>query len=377
MAAGRKTRKLTKGGRKKGKRGAKRSNLPVILAIVLPLALVGGYMLYHSNAGFASLIDKGVSKVGQLFSGLASESDQMVEQAPAGKQPPHGQDAKRTVSARRPELPQLPDSIAVPDAGKERKPAEIPRQQIKTASSAVVPVTVKQAQAVARLLFGGKIAGSNASPRSFWYSFRMQGGKKRYPYDARPVKVYISTVALQGTFVQGQTNSVVFVKVEDPDGTQWTSTYVGASLLAGRVGKPGRVLGSTALQAPRGGVTRHEAVDVQGDGVLELVMEIESEGPGGYLFRDLGLHGFTADGTQVLWNSRTLEDGPGVPLDVAEFKNVEFRDTDANGLLDIRVEAGRRTYTISDDFSRKFKGEKVMATTVYRQSKGRFKLALK
>jgi len=341
------------GGRKSGKRSGS-SRVPIVLAVILPLLLVGTYMLYHSNRTFSRYVDKGAGRVADFFAELGRDDGPA---AVAGAPKAGVEDSKRGTEPG------------------ERAAPPLPRQRPKTVAARTVPLTVKQAQRIAVKMFSGSITSSNSSPRSFWYTFKLDGTRKLYPYDAAPNKVYVSTVALEGIFMKGATGTVVFVKVQDESGPQWNNTYVGATLLSGTADKPGRVRGSTALQASGGQVTRYEALDIQSDGPLELVLEIESNGPGGYLFRDLALHSFTANGTVVRWSTRTLEDGPGVPLETAEFKNVRIVDPDNDGKLEILVEAGQKQYEIAPDFSRKFKGEKVLSTTTYRQSSGRFKLA--
>ena len=129
------------------------------------------------------------------------------------------------------------------------------------------------------------------------------------------------------------------------------------------------------MQAPSGLVTRYEAIDVQGDGTAELVMEVESEAPGGYLFRDLAIHAFNSGGTRVLWSVRTLDDGPGVPTETARFKNVSFVDDDSDGILSINVDVGKRIYRVNKDFTRSLKTEKVISHKTFRLSRGKYRLA--
>lgn len=351
-----------KPARKKGrKKGGGGRIWPVMVALAIPAMLVGGYLAYQSNAKFATWVDGTASKVSGVVANLLEGHKKEAADSPDTSVP----EDRRQTERRAP--PESPKPVV------EKKPApvaEIPRQQPKTALASVVPLTVKKAQALAVKLFGGRIAASTARPHGFWYAFSIDMPKKRYPYDVVPKTVFVSTTGIEGRFIKDTPGFVVFVKVENPDGAQWTNSYVGATLFAGTARKPGKVLGSTAMQAPGGVITRHEALDFEGDGDLELALEIESEAPGGYLMRDLALHSFTPGGTTVRWHARTLDDGPGVPLEEATFKNVQFIDADGDGNLDIRVESGKRQYDIARDMTRKLKKEKIVKTRVYRLSRG-------
>jgi len=363
--AGRKPAGKKRGGKKRA------SRLLLIIAAAVPLLMIGGYMLYHTDNAWSRHVVSGGEKARQVLGGL---KEKLRSLAPG--------------SGDRLDLPQ--DRSPVPAAGPAgrektarpraitREPTPIPRQRPQPAATAeVVQITVRQAQRLARSLFQGRVATSSASPHSFWYSFTLDGARRRYPFDAVPGAVSISTVGLTGTFLKGQAGMVVFVKAEDSGGAQWTSSYVGATFFAGTPEQPGKLLGATAIQAPLGAVTRHEALDIEGDGVLELALEIESQGPGGYLFRDFALHSFTSGGTMVRWNTRTLEDGPGVPLDRATFRKVRFEDQDGDGTMEIVAQSGERRYAVNRDFTRTLKSERTLKTRVYRSLKGRFRLAKK
>jgi len=357
---------VKKKGGKKGSGG--RSIWPVAIALVVPALLVGGYMYYHSNPAFADIVDRNGGKlrgfVGNLFEG---HDKSKVEVARDPSRPTDHRERNITVPADRRKQPALA----------EENPAEIPRQTTAVATSSLAPLTVKQAQQLATTVFGGEILKSHAEPRAFWYDFTLEGGKKLYPFDTTPSKVSIATVALAGTFIKGIDGHLLFVKVQNPAGAEWTNEYAGAVLLSGPLADPKRVIGATAMQAPRGVVTRYEALDVQRDGILELVLEVESEAPGGYLFRDLAVHSFSAGGTRVLWNARTLDDGPGVPLEMARFKNVSFKDVDDDEILDIEVEIGKRRYLIRDDYTRKLLAEDTVLVRKFQFTRGKFRLASK
>ncbi len=355
-----------KKGGKKGSGG--RSLWPVAIALMVPALLVGGYMYYHSNPAFAEMVDRNGGKlrgfVGNIFEG---HDKGKVEVARDPSRPADHRERNIKVPADRRKQPALADD----------SPAEIPRQTTDAATSTLAPLTVKQAQGLAGKIFGGKILKSKAEPRAFWYDFTLEGGKKLYPFDTTPNEISIATVALTGSFVKGIDGHLIFVKVLNPAGAEWTNEYAGAVLLSGSPAKPNKVIGATAMQAPRGVVSRYEALDVQGDGVLELVLEVESEAPGGYLFRDLAVHSFSAGGTRALWNARTLDDGPGVPLETARFKNVSFKDLDGDKVLDIEVEIGKRKYRILEDYTRKLIVEQHVTTKKFQFARGKFRLASK
>jgi hypothetical protein len=359
-----------KPAKKKGKKKSASGNRlwPVMVALSIPAILVGGYLAYQSSAGFATWVDSTAGKASGVVANLLQGHEKGAADSSGETTVPA--DRRRT-ERRGP--PEPPARVVEKDPAPV---AEIPRQQPKPARASAVPLTVKKAQSLAVKLFGGRIAASTARPHGFWYAFSMDKPKKRYPYDVVPKTVFVSTVGLEGRFIKDTPGVAVFIKVEDPDGAQWTNSYIGTTLFSGTARKPGKILGSTAMQAPGGVVTRHEALDFEGDGDLELALEIESEAPGGYLMRDLALHSFTPGGTTVRWHARTLDDGPGVPLEEATFKNVQFVDADGDGNLDIRVESGKRQYDIARDMTRTLKQEKIVTTRVYRLSRGgKFRLA--
>lgn len=369
MTAAKRTRKkpATKKGKTGKKPAARRSLWPVAIALMVPAVLVGGYMAYHSNPAFANMVDNTGGKVRGFVGNLFEGHDKGKASA---------RDEARPKDERQQPVAGPTDRRHLPALADEKSP-EIPRQTTPMATSSLTPLTVKQAQKLATKLFGGEIKSSRTEPRAFWYDFVMTGGKKFYPFDTAPTQVSIATVALAGQFVKDIDGHLLFVKVVNPGGAEWTNEYAGAILLSGTLADPGKVVGATAMQAPRGVVTRYEALDVQRDGILELVLEVESEAPGGYLFRDLAVHAFSGSGTRMLWTARTLDDGPGVPLETARFKNVVFKDLDGDDVLDIEVEIGKRLYRIRDDFTRKLTVEQTVAVRKFQFTRGKFRLASK
>jgi len=392
-----------KGGKGRGKGAG--SRLPIALAIALPAVLVGGYLAYHASPWFAQNVDGAAGKVKGWFSSGADTGPRVTQGTDPGVVEPRSADSDEPVfgEPKGPAMDQPRDREPLvepsgesggPDgldpsvapragagdardrggaAGKKPAPgAALPRQVRKPVVSTEVPVSARQAQKLASTLFGGKIVSAVSGRGEAWYTLKLTGGKKRYPYDVAPARVLVSTTALEGPFLKDGTGFVLFLRVEDPAGAEWTSSFVGATLFKGTPQAPGAVVGSTAMQAPSGRIIRKEALDTQGDGVAELVLEIESEGPQGTLFRDLGVHSFSAGGTVGRWTIRTLDDAPGLPSETAEFRNVKFRDRDGDGKLEIEVDNGRRTFRIKDDMSRDPAGEKIRSRTTYRLERGRY-----
>lgn len=369
MTAARKPGRKPAARKKRGKKSkGRRSWWPIAIAVAMPALLVGGYMYYHSNPAFAEMVDRSGGKlrgfVGNLFEGHDKGKLDVTAE------PSRPQDQRKNPEALPVDGRQRPTEPAL-------SPTEIPRQTSQAATSSLAPLTVKQAQHLATTLFGGKIRSSHSEPRNFWYDFKLEGAKKLYPFDTTPLQVSIATIALTGSFVAGANGQVLFVKVGNPAGEEWTNEYAGAVLLSGTPAEPGKVVGATAMQAPRAVITRYEALDIQHDGVLELVLEVESEAPGGYLFRDLAVHAFSGGGTRELWTARTLDDGPGVPLETARFKKVGFKDLDGDGVLDIEVQSGKRRYKIGKDFTRKLTREDAGAVRKFQFARGKFRLASK
>ncbi len=407
---GKPKRPAPKGRSGRGKGGS--GKLPVALAIALPAVLVGGFLAYHASPWFSGHVDDAASRVKGWFSseprvgggGQAGDPgvvgpgpeqsgepvfkepvgpamDQplpdgpLVEPAPGTGPDPALDPSVAPAGKDGPSVPRSQESKG-PSAGGQGAGASakkvLPRQERKAVVTAEVPISARQAQKLATTLFGGKVLSATSGRGEPWYTIRLSGGKKRYPFDVTPARVLVSTTALSGPFLRNGSGFVALLRVEDPSGAEWTSCFVGATLFKGTVRAPGAVVGSTAMQAPRGRIVRQEAVDTQGDGVAELVLEIESEGPQGALFRDLGVHSFSAGGTVGRWTVRTLDDAPGLPADSAEFRNVKFKDRDGDGKLEIEVQAGRRSFKIKEDMSREVAGEKVVSRVTYRLDRGRY-----
>lgn len=368
--------KRSKGAQKKGGH----SILPVLLALVLPAVAVGGYVLFRSSPETRE-------SVTQVWNSLTSKV--RTNQKPQPQEPPKRTDPRRAepqVIQKSPENAVVPERespaapISTPRPGLRPLPevapeVAIPRQQAKPAHSTEAAIRVKSAAELASSYFSGKAEVKKTTARSPWYEFTLSGGKSRAPFRVRPVDVSVSTRVLQGPFKAGQEGFVALLRVTDPAGPEETSTVVGAVLFSGTPDQPGKVQSSVAMEAPQGTVTRLESLDFQKDGTLELVLEVESQAPGGYLFRDLLVASLATHPALVLWSARTLDDGPGALVESATFRQVSFEDEDRDGRVDILEVPGERQYRIQKDLSRTRLSEKLGKQKIYRLRGNRFKVA--
>ncbi len=370
MGAPKKARKSPARTRKKGKKGAKR-RFGVVLAVMVPLVAVGAFLAYHSDSRFKDRVDEHVSDMRQWMASIGGNNASEKAQTASKQTSPTPQNAAPKGPTGDFELPTLPD---LPDSP-QLDP--LPRQVREPAVSRDVSVEVHAAQKMATALFGGSITASRAEPRAFWYRFEMKGTHATAPFPIQPGNVDISTVSHTGPFLKGVKGFVVFVRATDPGAPEGQGTYVGAALFAGTPENPGKVLRQTAMQASDGTITRHQTLDVQGDSILELVIEVESAATGGYQFRDLAVVDFGPSGTRFLWTARTLDDGPGALVDKAQFKRVEFVDTNADGRVEIQVERGKRTFRINKDFTRTLLKEESVSKRTYELAGSRFKVVAK
>ncbi len=256
----------------------------------------------------------------------------------------------------------------------ERRATNDSNQELFVAAEGL---TLKQAQTVASRVFGGEVERSGLNRNREWYNLSWKGGQRAQPFDVAPREISVAARTLQGRFTKGKSGFVAFLSVSDPNAPEWTGTYLGAVLLTGTPEKPGRVVGATALQAPKGRFTRREARDLDGDGTAELVLEIESHSPGGYVQRDLAIHRYSRAGTQVLFTARTLEDGPGVPTQEARFKDVSFKDANKDGIDEIVVKEGVQSFEVDETLYRTPLEKKIVATRTFKLSKGRYRIASK
>jgi hypothetical protein len=176
-------------------------------------------------------------------------------------------------------------------------------------------------------------------------------------------------------FARNETGFVIPMRVTDPLGPQEISTYVGAVLYSGTPETPGKVRGLLAMEAAAGDVTRLEALDFDGDGVLELIMEVETQAAGGYQLRDLVVASFLHRPAKILWSARTLDDGPGALVEEATFRQVTFRENPETGKTDIQEEEGTRRYRIQKDLTRTRTEERIVKRRTLRLEGTRFRVA--
>jgi len=236
-------------------------------------------------------------------------------------------------------------------------------------------VGVKAAAELAAGVFDGEAGVRESAPHASWYGFRLKEGKPRPPFKVQPTQVDVSTRAWKGRFMQDESGFVIPMRATDPLGPQEISTYVGAVLFSGTPEKAGKVRGLLALEAAAGEVTRLEALDFDGDGVLELVMEVETHAAGGYLLRDLVVASFLHRPAKILWSARTLDDGPGALVEEATFRQVTFREDPGTGKTDIHEEEGTRRYRIQKDLTRTRTEERIVNRRTHRLEGSRFRVA--
>lgn len=424
-----------------GSAGSKGGGSGLILAVALPALALGGVVAYYGSPQFRHSVNQSAQHVGEMLqsvpdSDIVSLPEQPAEAAPqtvpsvdskvvpfrtdqdtaaASLQPleqpvaPSASVVEQTPPAADqavPVTPPVPEKHAKKRSSKPKVvPADLAKKEAKTkpvtADAAKPPktpqttsqapkagqpmdlpvraggITLRQSQELAAKIFGGEVVRSKVSKNRDWYELAWNGGQKAAPFDVAPKQVHVATRALTGKFAAKHAGFVVFLQVADPQGPEWTETYFGAALVAGTPDNPGRVLGTTAMQAPKGRFTRREARDLDGDGTAELILEIESQAPGGYVNRDLAVHKFGRSGTHILFSAKTLEDGPGVPTAEARFKEVTFQDSNSDGIDEIVVKEGVRTFDVDETLYRTQTGQKILTTRTFKLAKGRYRIASK
>lgn len=407
----------------------------MMLLVGLPALVLGGVIAYQGNSQIQETVDQGAAQVQTwIHNETAADATAPVpeqtsslpsatSQADSHTEPaadPSAQAAQTAdlgnQAALAPAL--LPDSqhplppadpsqhpVAKPkktqtakpvvkkeDAKSSAAPAQSPKEQTSKSPKGAeklnsppetdLPVrtgslTLSQAQELASRLFGGEQLRSHVAKNKDSYEMTWRGGQKAAPFDVAPKVITIFARGLNGRFTKSQNGFLVFLSVTDPQAPEWTHTYLGAALVSGTPDHPGRVIGTTAVQAPKGRFTRREARDLDGDGIAELVMEVESHSPGGYVQRDLAVHKFGRSGTTILFASRTLEDGPGVPTSEAKFKEISFQDSNKDGIDEIVVKEGVKTFEVDETLYRTPTGQRFLSTRTFKLTKGRYRVATK
>ena len=234
-------------------------------------------------------------------------------------------------------------------------------------------VTLKQARAFVRALTNGEVRAVQDAKTRGRYLFEVEGGVRALPFDTDPVFVEVDHHVLVGPFGAGAGDGfVVPLSIEDPEGPVWQSRYVGVVAWAGRPGKPGRRLGSAALQAPGGWFVSVDGLDAEGDGTAEVLLEVEYRGPQGLLMREASVWFLGAARSKKIWSGMTLDDAPG--LGAEEARAWEVRVVPARGKGEnLEVTERLRTYNVKRDMSRTLAEDRVVGRSTVKLSKGRKK----
>ncbi len=233
------------------------------------------------------------------------------------------------------------------------------------------PVTLKQARAFVRALTGGEVRAVRDAKTRGRYLFEVEGGVRALPFDTDPVFVEVDHHVLEGPFGAGAGDGfVVLISVEDPEGPVWQSRYVGVVAWAGRPEKPGRRLGSAALQAPGGWFVRVDALDVEGDGTAEVLIEVEYRGPQGLLMREASIWFLGAARSKKIWNGMTLDDAPGLGAEEARAWDVSVVPARGKG-SNLDIVEHLHTYDVKRDMSRTLAEDRIVGRSTVKLSKGR------
>ncbi|MFH1532442.1 MAG: hypothetical protein ABIK09_17085 [Pseudomonadota bacterium] len=233
-------------------------------------------------------------------------------------------------------------------------------------------ITLKQAGRLVSSLVGGELQAVRGAKTEGRYLFEVVGGDRFLPFDTEPVFVEVGHHVLEGPFGSGAADAfVVPMAVEDPEGPQWQSRYVGVVAWRGRPDEPGPRLGSAALQAPGGWFVRTEALDAEGNGAAEILLEVEYNGPQGLVMREASVWFLGTTHSQKMWNGMTLDDAPGLGAAVAKAWDVEIVPARDGRGADLEVTERRRTYEVGRDLDRSVKQDEVVGRTTVRLPKGR------
>jgi len=235
-------------------------------------------------------------------------------------------------------------------------------------------VTLKQAGRIVKSLTGGDVRAVPGAKTEGRYLFEVEGGRRFLPFDTAPVFVEIAHRVLEGPFGAGAADAfIVPMAVEDPEGPEWQRRYVGAVAWKGRPDKPGPRLGSAALQAAGGWFVRTEALDAEGNGAGEILLEVEYRGPQGLLMREASVWFLGAKRSQKMWNGMTLDDAPGLGAEEARAWDVRIVPARGGRGADLEVIEHVRRYHVDEDLARRLKDDEVQGRSLVRLPKGRGK----
>ena len=233
-------------------------------------------------------------------------------------------------------------------------------------------ITLKQARRLVESLAGGEVRAVSGAKLDGRYLFEVEGGARFLPFDTDPVFVEIAHRVLEGPFGAGAADAfVVSVAVDDPEGPEWQRRYVGVVAWRGRPASPGPRLGAAALQASGGWFTRVEALDAEGNGVGEVLLEVEYRGPQGLLMREASVWFLGAGRSRKMWNGMTLDDAPGLGAAEARAWDVRIVPAHEGRGADLEVTERVRRYAVDRDLARTLTQDEVKGRTLVRLPKGR------
>jgi len=233
-------------------------------------------------------------------------------------------------------------------------------------------VTLKQAGRLVSSLTGGEVLTVRGARLEDRYLFEVEGGDRFLPFDTEPVFVEVGHHVLEGPFGSGGADAfIASLAVEDPEGPQWQRRYVGVVAWRGRSDTPGPRLGSAALQAPGGWFVRTEALDAEGNGAAEILLEVEYQGPQGLLMREASVWFLGAKRSQKMWNGMTLDDAPGLGAEEAKAWDVQIVPARGGRGADLEITERARRYSVGRDLERTLKADDVVGRSTVRLPKGR------
>lgn len=233
-------------------------------------------------------------------------------------------------------------------------------------------ISLKQAGRLLTSLAGGEVRTVRGATLEGRYLFEVEGGDRFLPFDTDPVFVEIGHHVLEGPFGAGGADAfVVRLAVEDPEGPQWQRRYVGVVAWRGRSDAPGPRLGSAALQAPGGWFVRTEALDAEGNGAAELLLEVEYQGPQGLVMREASVWFLGARRSQKMWNGMTLDDAPGLGAEEAKAWDVHVVPARGGRGANLEITERIRRYSVGEDLGRTLEADDVVGRTTVRLPKGR------
>ena len=279
------------------------------------------------------------------------------------------EDRKRTGVTRTIRMKQEPSDVTANESPKDGglkdfdavaafglSPHELSEKRLK--------LTQSQAQSIVEELFGVRakpVIGAYLPGR---HLFETEGGTRVLPFDTLPVFIEVGHEVLVGAFGLGGSESfIVNIAVEDPEGPPWQRKYVGAVCFKGRPDALGQRLGSCALQAPEGWVARTEPLDVQADGTLEVLLEVEYRGPQGLLMREASVWFLGAARSKKLWNGMTLDDAPGLGAEEARAWNVEIMHDAKQGDA-LKITEIKRKFKVHMDLTRTLESDTVIGSSI-------------